>query len=96
MLNLVWVVLRDSLQLLSQLQVLQQQITLDVVVEAVGGISPQELWKLMVNLVKEDVLNVLVVARNLIQTGKSPELILKDLLNAHRDLLLIKATLKRL
>lgn len=86
--------LRDSLQLLSQLQVLQQQITLDVVVEAVGGISPQELWKLMVNLIKEDVLNVLVVARNLIQTGKSPELILKDLLNAHRDLLFIKATLK--
>ena len=30
----------------------------------------------------------------MIQTGKSPELILKDLLNAHRDLLLIKATLK--
>ncbi|WP_019505852.1 DNA polymerase III subunit gamma/tau [Pleurocapsa sp. PCC 7319] len=86
--------LRDSLQLLSQLQVLQQQITLDVVVEAVGGISPQELWKLMVNLVKEDVLNVLLIARNLIQTGKSPELILKDLLNAHRDLLLIKATQK--
>lgn len=84
--------LRDSLQLLSQLQVLQQQITLDVVVEAVGGISPQELWKLMVNLVKEDVLNVLVVARNLIQTGKSPESILKDLLNTHRDLLLLKAT----
>ena len=86
--------LRDSLQLLSQLQVLQQQITLDVVIEAVGGISPQELWKLMVNLVKEDVLNVLMVARNLVQTGKSPESILKDLLNAHRDLLLIKATLK--
>lgn len=86
--------LRDSLQLLSQLQVLQQQITLDVVVEAVGGISPQELWKLMVNLVKEDVLNVLLIARNLIQTGKSPESILKDLLNTHRDLLLIKATQK--
>ncbi|MGB5634786.1 MAG: DNA polymerase III subunit gamma/tau [Waterburya sp.] len=86
--------LRDSLQLLSQLQVLQQQITLDVVVEAVGGISTQELWKLMVNLVKEDVLNVLVVARNLIQTGKSPESILRDLLNAYRDLLLIGATSK--
>ena len=86
--------LRDSLQLLSQLQVLQQQITLDVVVEAVGGISPQELWKLIVNLVKEDVLNVLLIARNLIQTGKSPESILKDLLNTHRDLLLIKATQK--
>lgn len=86
--------LRDSLQLLSQLQVLQQQITLDVVVEAVGGIDPQELWKLMVNLVKEDVLNVLVVARNLIQTGKSPESILKDLLDCHRDLLLIGATSK--
>lgn len=86
--------LRDSLQLLSQLQVLQQQITLDLVVEAVGGIGPQELWKLMVNLVKEDVLKVLVVARNLIQTGKSPESILRDLLNAHRDLLLIGATSK--
>ena len=84
--------LRDSLQLLSQLQVLQQQITLNVVVEAVGGISPQELWKLMVNLVKEDVLNVLVVARNLIQTGKSSESILRDLLNAHRDLLLMETT----
>ena len=86
--------LRDSLQLLSQLQVLQQQITLDVVIEAVGGISAQELWKLMVNLVKEDVLNVLMVARNLIQTGKSPQVILKDLLNCHGDLLLVKATLE--
>ena len=84
--------LRDSLQLLSQLQVLQQPITLDTVIEAVGGISSQELWKLMVNLVKEDVLNLLQTARNLLQTGKSPQLILKDLLNCHRDLLLVKAT----
>ncbi len=46
----------------------------------------------MVNLVKEDVLNLLQIARNLLQTGKSPQLILKDLLNCHRDLLLVKAT----
>lgn len=84
--------LRDSLQLLSQLQLLQQQITLDKVTEAVGGISSQELWKLMVNLVKEDVLSVLEISRNLLQTGKSPQLILKDLLNCYRDLLLVKAT----
>lgn len=84
--------LRDSLQLLSQLQVLQQQITLDTVIEAVGGINSQQMWKLMTNLVKEDVLNVLLIARNLIQMGKSPQLILQDLLNCHRDLLLVKAT----
>ncbi|AFZ38022.1 DNA polymerase III, subunits gamma and tau (plasmid) [Stanieria cyanosphaera PCC 7437] len=86
--------LRDSLQLLSQLQVLRQQITLDNVIEAVGGISSQQMWKLMTNLVKEDVLNVLLIARNLIQMGKSPQLILQDLLNCHRDLLLVKATQK--
>ncbi len=86
--------LRDSLQLLSQLQVLQQQITLDTVIEAVGGISSHQMWKLMTNLVKEDVLNVLLIARNLIQMGKSPQLILQDLLTCHRDLLLVKATQK--
>ncbi|GAB4536513.1 MAG: DNA polymerase III subunit gamma/tau [Pleurocapsa sp.] len=86
--------LRDSLQLLSQLQVLQQQITLDTVIEAVGGISSKQMWKLMTNLVKEDVLNVLLIARNLIQMGKPPQLILQGLLNCHRDLLLIKATQK--
>ena len=84
--------LRDSLQLLSQLQLLQQQITLETVIEAVGGISPQEIWQLMVNLVKEDVLSLLQTGRSLLQTGKSPQLILKDLLNCHRDLLLVKAT----
>jgi DNA polymerase-3 subunit gamma/tau len=86
--------LRDSLQLLSQLQVLQQQITLDTVIEAVGGISSKQMCKLMTNLVKEDVLNVLLIARNLIQMGKSPQLILRDLLACHRDLLLVKATEK--
>ncbi len=77
--------LRDSLQLLSQLQLLQQQITLENVIEAVGGISPQEIWQLMVNLVKEDVLSLLQTGRSLLQTGKSPQLILKELLNCHRD-----------
>ena len=84
--------LRDSLQLLSQLQLLQQQITLETVIEAVGGISHQEIWQLMVNLVKEDVLCLLQTGRSLLQSGKSPQLILKDLLNCHRDLLLVKAT----
>lgn len=84
--------LRDSLQLLSQLRLLEQKITPERVIEAVGGISPQDLWQLMVSLAREEVLQALEMARKLTQAGKSPQLILTDLLNCYRDLLLFKAT----
>lgn len=84
--------LRDALQLLSQLRLLEEQITGTHVIEASGGISPDELVDLMVYLSTGDALEVLKNARHLVDSGKTPHLILSSLLACFRDLLLVKTT----
>jgi DNA polymerase-3 subunit gamma/tau len=86
--------LRDALQLLSQLRLLDETITPVRVIEASNGIHPEELVNLLVNLVKGDTIEILKLARNLIDAGKAPQLILSSLLQVYRDLLLVKSTPK--
>lgn len=84
--------LRDALQLLSQLRLLEEAITPAHVIEVSGGISESELVSMVNNLVTGDTLATLQTTRHLIDTGKSPQLILTSLLKVYRDLLLVKST----
>jgi DNA polymerase-3 subunit gamma/tau len=84
--------LRDALQLLSQLSLLGEQITTTHVIDVIGGVNPSELMNIIDYLTNRDTLNVLKIARNLIDSGRTPQLILSNLLQVYRDLLLVKST----
>ena len=86
--------LRDALQLLSQLGLLRERIVPAHVVEASGGIHPEQLAGLLAHLTTAQPIEVLQAARNLIDSGKTPQLILSSLLACYRDLLLVKSTPK--
>jgi DNA polymerase-3 subunit gamma/tau len=87
--------LRDALQLLSQLSLLNERtITPDEVLEVCGGVAPGELTNLLICLTSGETIEVLKTARSLIDSGKTPQLILSSLLACYRDLLLVKSTPK--
>jgi DNA polymerase III subunit gamma/tau len=86
--------LRDALQLLSQLRLLEQTITPDLILEVSGGIPPETIVQLLTDISQGDTLNTLKTARTLIDSGKAPQLILSSLLAVYRDLLLVKTTPK--
>ncbi|MCU0542667.1 MAG: DNA polymerase III subunit gamma/tau [Oscillatoriaceae cyanobacterium Prado104] len=84
--------LRDALQLLSQLSLLNSEITLTQVAEVSGSISEQDSIALLKAIHSGDTLSVLQSSRTLINSGKSPKLILSSLLTVMRDLLVVKST----
>ena len=84
--------LRDALQLLSQLSLLNSEITLTQVAEVSGSISEQDSIALLKAIHSGDTLSVLQSSRTLIDSGKTPKLILSSLLAAMRDLLIVKST----
>ncbi|MEZ2247010.1 DNA polymerase III subunit gamma/tau [Microcoleus sp.] len=84
--------LRDALQLLSQLSLLNSEITLDSVAEVSGSINEQDLIAILKAIRSGDTLSILQSSRMLIDSGKTPKLILSSLLAAMRDLLIIKST----
>jgi DNA polymerase-3 subunit gamma/tau len=84
--------LRDALQLLSQLSLLNSEITLTQVAEVSGSISEQDSIALLKAIHSGDTLSVLQSSRTLIDSGKTPKLILSSLLASMRDLLIVKST----
>ena len=84
--------LRDALQLPSQLSLLNSEITLTQVAEVSGSISEQDSIALLKAIHSGDTLSVLQSSRTLIDSGKTPKLILSSLLAAMRDLLIVKST----
>jgi len=84
--------LRDALQLLSQLSLLNSEITVSSVAEVSGSISEEDSIALLKAIHSGDTLSVLQSSRTLIDSGKTPKLILSNLLAAMRDLLIVKST----
>lgn len=80
--------LRDALQLLSQLSLLNQEITLNDVFQVTGAIDESDLLKLVTAINQSNVYEILQIARLLIDSGKTPQLILSNLLAVYRDLLI--------
>jgi DNA polymerase III subunit gamma/tau len=84
--------MRDALQLLEQLSLPRTKITLGDVMEAVGDVPPVELRKLIVSIISGNAIAVLQISQHLIDSGKKAQLILANLLQVYRDLLLVKST----
>lgn len=83
--------MRDALQLLSQARLLDGEVTATQIVEMVGGIGEPELLTILQAIVNSNVLQLLQVARELIDGGRSPRLLLASLLQVYRDLLILKS-----
>jgi len=83
--------LRDALQLLSQASLLDVDITAHHVMEIVGGVTEAELMAILQAICTNNTFNLLQVARVLVDSGKTPKLIISNLLQTYRDLLIIKS-----
>jgi DNA polymerase III subunit gamma/tau len=83
--------MRDALQLLTQVSLLNGEITATQVIELAGGMTEGELLTILQAIASSNVFNLLQSARELIDAGKSPKLILSNLLQIYRDLLIVKS-----
>lgn len=81
--------LRDALQLLDQLSLLGEEITSSHVLELSGRISESDLVTILKAIRSGDTLKLLQLSRELIDSGKTPKVLLMSLLACYRDLLLV-------
>lgn len=86
--------LQDALQLLGQVSLLDEDITANHVMEIAGGVTETELMSILQAISTNNTFNLLQVARVLVDSGKTPKLILSNLLQTYRDLLIIKSAPK--
>ncbi|MEN9225169.1 MAG: DNA polymerase III subunit gamma/tau [Thermostichus sp. HHBFW_bins_43] len=82
--------LRDAESLLDQLSLLDGSITPEVVWDLVGAIPERHLLELLDALMAQDAQAVLSQARQLLEHGKEPLVLVQNLVAFYRDLLLIK------
>ncbi len=83
--------LRDALQLLAQVRLLSDEVTVSQVIELAGGIAEDDLLNLLQAISDGDTFQLLQTSRNLIDAGRSPKLILSSLLQTYRDLLIVQS-----
>jgi DNA polymerase III subunit gamma/tau len=86
--------LRDALQLLSQVRLLGEGVTANQVIEMAGGTTESELLAIVEAIAARDTLQLLQSARELVDAGKTPTLILNSLLQTFRDLLVLQSAPK--
>lgn len=80
--------MRDALQLLDQLSLLGEEITSSHVLELSGRIPESDLVAILKSTRTGNALKLLQLSRELIDSGKSPKMLLASLLACYRDLLL--------
>jgi DNA polymerase III subunit gamma/tau len=83
--------LRDALQLLAQARLLGEEVTASQVIELAGGIAEADILAMLQAIAASDTFQLLQSARNLMDAGKSPKLILNSLLQTYRDLLIVQS-----
>lgn len=83
--------LRDALQLLAQVRLLDSEVTASDVIELAGGIAAADLVGLLKAIAENDTFSLLQTARQLIDAGKPTKLIFSSLLQVYRDLLIAKS-----
>ncbi|MGA7938144.1 MAG: DNA polymerase III subunit gamma/tau, partial [Kovacikia sp.] len=83
--------LRDALQLLGQVSLLGETVTANHVIEMTGGVTATDLLIVLEAIATNDTFQLLQSARTLVDSGKTPKLILSSLLQTYRDLLILKA-----
>ncbi|MFQ3614892.1 MAG: DNA polymerase III subunit gamma/tau [Cyanobacteriota bacterium] len=82
--------LRDAESLLDQLSLLEGTITPEAVWDLVGAIPERHLLNLIDALAAQNAQGVLTQARQLLEHGKEPLVLVQNLVGFYRDLLLIK------
>lgn len=87
--------LRDALQLLSQARLLDDEVTASQIIEMAGGVTEADLLKMIDAIAHRDTFALLQTARHLIDSGKSPKLILSSLLQVYRDILIVQADVQQ-
>ena len=83
--------LRDALQLLGQVSLLGEAVTANHVIEMTGGVTATDLLIVLEAIATNNTFQLLQSARTLVDSGKTPKLILSSLLQTYRDLLILKA-----
>ncbi|NJO41878.1 MAG: DNA polymerase III subunit gamma/tau [Cyanobacteria bacterium RU_5_0] len=83
--------LRDALQLLGQVSLLGEAVTANHVIEMTGGVTATDLLIVLEAIATNDTFQLLQLARTLVDSGKTPKLVLSSLLQTYRDLLILKA-----
>ncbi len=83
--------LRDALQLLGQVSLLGEAVTANHVIEMTGGVTATDLLTVLEAIATNNTFQLLQSARTLVDSGKTPKLILSSLLQTYRDLLILKA-----
>jgi DNA polymerase III subunit gamma/tau len=83
--------LRDALQHLGQVSLLGEAVTANHVIEMTGGVTATDLLPVLDAIATNDTFQLLKLARTLVDSGKTPKLILSSLLQTYRDLLILKS-----
>lgn len=86
--------LRDALQLLDQLSLLGVEITKSHVLELLGNVAESDLLTILRAIKIGNIFGLLQMSRSLLDNGKTPKLILSNLLTIYRDLLVVMASPK--
>ncbi|MEM8612616.1 MAG: DNA polymerase III subunit gamma/tau [Cyanobacteria bacterium P01_H01_bin.105] len=88
--------LRDAESLLDQLGLLDGKITIEAVWDLVGAVSERDLLALVQAVSADDGTQVLILARQLMDRGREPLMVLQSLVAFYRDLLIAKTAGERL
>ncbi|MEM1256098.1 MAG: DNA polymerase III subunit gamma/tau [Cyanobacteria bacterium P01_H01_bin.21] len=87
--------LRDAESLLDQLGLLDGEITIEAVWDLVGAVSERELLALVQAVGADDGAQVIILARQLMDRGREPLMVLQSLVAFYRDLLIAKTAGER-
>ncbi len=87
--------LRDAESLLDQLGLLDGEITVEAVWDLVGAVSERDLLDLVKAVSADDGAQVLILARQLMDRGREPLMVLQSLVAFYRDLLIAKTASER-
>ncbi|MDV3350607.1 DNA polymerase III subunit gamma/tau [Leptothoe sp. LEGE 181152] len=87
--------LRDAESLLDQLGLLDGEITIEAVWDLVGAVSERDLLALVQAVSADDGAQVLILARQLMDRGREPLMVLQSLVAFYRDLLIAKTAGER-
>ncbi|MEA5464005.1 DNA polymerase III subunit gamma/tau [Leptothoe sp. PORK10 BA2] len=87
--------LRDAESLLDQLGLLDGEITIEAVWDLVGAVPERDLLTLVQAVGADDGSQVLILARQLMDRGREPLMVLQSLVAFYRDLLIAKTAGER-
>ena len=87
--------LRDAESLLDQLSLLDGEITIEAVWDLVGSVPEQDLLSLIEAIVSDNSIQLIDYVRRIMDRGREPLIVLQNLANVYRDLLIAKTASDR-